>query len=98
MHRMLEASFRPAAQHVRLRFPPVRPIRLEGTPDRGSLAAERPLAVRAAPPSGAGRDPIAWPGRNAPPSTLAHRLRRPPRTPQGRRPVRQALWTLSDPD
>src|SRR2546422_7915079 len=89
MHRMLEASSRPVAQHVRLRFPPVRPIRLEGDPDRGSLAAERSLAVRAAPTSGAVGDPIAWRGRNAPPSTRAHRLRRPRRSAEGRRPVRQ---------
>src|SRR6266571_1962317 len=96
MHRMLEASSRPVAQHVRLRFPPVRPVRLEGDPDRGSLAAERSLAVRAAPPSGAGGDPIAWRGRNAPPSTRAHRLRRPRRAPEGRRPVREGRGTQPD--
>ena len=96
MHRMLEASSRPVAQHVRLRFPPVRPIRLEGDPDRGSLAAERSLAVRAAPPSGAGGDPIAWRGRNTPPSTRANRLRRPRRAPEGRRPVRQGRGTQPD--
>src|SRR5207244_12616530 len=43
MHRMLEAPSRPPGQHVRLRFPPVRPIRLEGSPDRTSVAAERSL-------------------------------------------------------
>src|SRR2546430_1282193 len=62
---------------------------MEGRPDPGPATEERPLAIRAAPPSRTGGDPIAWRGRNAPPSTRAHRLRRPRRAPEGRRPVRQ---------
>src|SRR5436309_1650414 len=71
---------------------------MEGRPDPGPATEERPLAIRAAPPSRTGGDPIAWRGRNAPPSTRAHRLRRPRRAPEGRRPVRQGRGPQPDPD
>src|SRR3989442_15453031 len=71
---------------------------MEGRPDPGAATEERPLAIRAAPPSRTGGDPIAWRGRNAPPSTRAHRLRRPRRAPEGRRPVRQGRGPQPDPD
>src|SRR5881397_1920252 len=44
---------------------------MEGHPDRGPASEERSLAVRAAPPSRLGGDPIAWRGRNP-----LHRLER----------------------
>src|SRR2546426_2957304 len=98
MHRVREAPSGPVAQYVRLRFPALRPIRLEGPPDPGLVAEERSLAVCAAPPSRAHGDSIARRRRNASPSTRAHRLRGPRRAPEDRRAVRQGRRTQPDAD